>query len=118
MFKEIITTEVQPDLFSAVPDILDKTELRIYYQKVTKFVTAIRLKRLKQGGCVDRYVKDMSFISPFVMRLLKRKKHRYLLKNSDTNSIDYKLALLSCFQFMNDYNTKLFELKMLRWEEK
>ena len=26
-------------------------------------------------------------------------------------------ALLSCFQFMSDYNTKLFELKMLRWEE-
>jgi len=117
IFREIITTEIEPDLFCAVPDILDKAEQRTYYVKATRFVKAIKLKKLKQGGCVDRYVKDLPFLSPFMMRLLVKRKGRFLLKNSDTDSLDYKIALLSCFHFYNEENAKLFELKILRWEE-
>ncbi len=115
--REIMTTEIKPDLYATVPDILDKEELRAYYFKATRFVKAIKLKKLKQCNCVDRYVKDLPFLSPFIMRLLIKRKGRYLLKNNNTDSLDYRLALFSCFRFYNENNAKLFELKMLRWEE-
>lgn len=118
LFKAIIETEVTPDLFAAVPDVLDKDVSRDYYKKAIKFVLAIKLKGLRKGGRVDRYIVKMPFISPLLMRLLNKRKGHFYLKNNDLNSLDYKFALFSCFQFLNDYNTKLFELKMLRWEEK
>ncbi len=117
LFEEIIKTEVAPDLFTAVPDLLDETEKRKYYAAASKFVLAIKLRGLRQGGRIDRYIKNLPFISPLIMRLIKKQKGHFYLKNSDINSLDYKLALLSCFHFYSDYNAKLFELKTLRWEE-
>lgn len=117
LFEEIIKTEVTPDLFSAVPDLLDETEKQNYYIAVSKFVLAIKTKGLRQGKRIDRYIKKMNFISPIIKRLLQKRKGHYYLVNSDINSLDYKLALLSCFRFMNEDNAKLFELKMLQWEE-
>ncbi len=117
VFEEIINTQVAPDLFAAVPDLLDETEKRSYYAAVSKFVLAIKMKGLRQGRRIDRYIKALPFISPLVMRLIKKQKGRFYLRNSDINSTDYKLALLSCFRFMNGDNAKLFELKILRWEE-
>ena len=70
-----------------------------------------------KGGRIDRYITKMPFISPLIMRLLNKRKGHFYLKNNDLNSLDYKFALFSCFWFLNDYNTKLFELKLLQWEE-
>jgi len=117
MFVEILNTEVQPDLFAAVPDLLDLKEKFNYYEAASKFVLAIKTNGLRQGGRIDRYVKNMNFISPLIKRLIIVRKGHYYLKNSNINSLDYKLALLSCFKFMNEDNAKLFELKMLKWEE-
>lgn len=117
LFKEIITTEITPDFFATVPDILDEGTKRIYYTKVINFVLAIKLKWLRQGSRIDRYVKDLPLISPLIMRLIKKHKGHFYLKNNDINSLDYKLALFSCFRFFNEENAKLFELKALRWEE-
>lgn len=117
LFEKIIKTEVAPDLFCAVPDILDKTEQQKYYIAASGFVLAIKNRGLRQGGRIDRYIKKMNFISPLIRRLIITRKGHYYLKTSDINSLDYKLALLSCFRFMNEYNAKLFELKALRWEE-
>lgn len=117
LFEEIIKTEVTPDFFTAVPDLLDETESRNYYIAASKFVLAIKTKGLRQGGRIDRYIKKMNFISPLIQRLIKKQKGHFYLKNSDINSLDYKLALLSCFRFMSNDNTKLFELKILQWEK-
>ncbi len=117
LFKEIIKTQVEPDLFAAVPDLLDETENRIYYAAVSKFVLAIKTRGLRQGGRIDRYIKNINFLSPLIQRLIKKQKGHFYLKNNDINSLDYKLALLSCFRFMNKDNAKLFELKILQWEE-
>ncbi len=117
LFKEIIKTEIKPDLFTAVPDLLDETEKRNYYITASKFLLAIKTKGLRQGGRIDRYIKTLPFISPLIMRLIKKQKGHFYLKNNDINSLDYKLALLSCFRFMNEDNAKLFELKTLKWEE-
>ena len=117
IFEEIIKTEIELDFFATVPNILNKAELNGYYSKTTKFVKAIKLRHLRQGGRIDRYIKDLPLLSPFVKRLVKKHKGHFLLANSDTDSLDYKLALLSCFRFYNEENAKLFELKMLKWEE-
>lgn len=117
LFKEIITTEITPDFFATVPDILDEGTKRIYYTKVINFVLAIKLKWLRQGSRIDRYVKDLPLISPLIMRLIKKDKGHFYLKNNDMNSLDYKLALFSCFRFFNEEHAKIFELKALRWEE-
>ena len=118
LFVKIMKTAIEPDLFATVPDILDKPNLIKYYSKATKFVTAIKIKHLRQGSRIDRYVKELPFLSPFVNRLVKKHKGHFLLANSDTNSLDYKFALLSCIRFYNEENAKLFELKTLRYEEK
>lgn len=117
LFEEIIKTEVTPDLFTAVPDLLNRTEIQNYYITVSKFVLAIKTRGLRQGGRIDRYVKTLPFISPLIMRLIKKQKGHFYLKNSDIKSLDYKLALLSCIRFYNEENAKLFELKALQWEE-
>lgn len=117
LFEVIIKTDIEPDLFAAVPNLMNKDELNNYYSKTVKFVKAIKLKHLRQGRRVDRYVNELPLLSPFIKRLVKKHKGHFLLANSDTNSIDYKLALLSCFRFYNEENAKLFELKMLKWEE-
>lgn len=117
LFVEIIKTEVQPDLFAAIPELLDFKQQLNYYDTVSRFVLAIKTKGLRQGGRIDRYVKNMNFISPLIKRLIITRKGHYYLKNSNINSLDYKLALFSCFRFMNEDNAKLFELKILKWEE-
>lgn len=116
-FNEIIKTDIEPDLFAATPNMLQEPALSIYYAKIMKFVKAVKLKHLKQGSCVNRYVKDMPLLSPFINRLIRKHKGHFVLANSDTDSLDYKLALFSCFRFYSEENAKLFELKMLQWEE-
>ncbi len=117
IFEEVIKTDVTPDLFATIPNILNKSELNDYYSKTAKFVKSIKLKHLRQGGRIDRYVKDLPLLSPFVKRLIKKRKGHFILANSNTDSLDYKLALLSCFRFYSEENAKLFELKILQWEE-
>lgn len=117
LFEEIIRTEITPDLFAAIPDILNEDTRHTYYSKLFRFILAIKMNGLRQGRRIDRYIKALPFISPFIMRLIKKQKGHYYLKNNDINSLDYKFALLSCFQFMSEDNTKLFELKMLQWEK-
>lgn len=117
LFKEIISTEITPGFFAVVPDILDGDTERVHCAKVTKFILAIKLKGLRQGRRIDRYVKDLPYISPLILRLIKKHKGHFYLKNNDINSLDYKLALFSCFGFYNEENAKLFELKTLKWKE-
>lgn len=117
LFKEIISTEVEEDYFLEVPDISYKNPNKEYHYKVEKFIIAIKLRGLRQGRRIDRYVKSLPYISPFVLRLIKTYKGHFYLKNNNMNSLDFKLALLSCFRFINSYNEKLFELKMIKWEE-
>lgn len=117
LFKEIIDTEVETDFFIAVPDISYKKTEQEYRLKVEKFILAIKLRGLRQGRRIDRYVKSLPYISPFVRRLIRKYKGHFYLKNNDINSLDFKFALFSCFRFINSYNEKLFELKTLKWEE-
>ena len=114
LFKQIIKTEVEPQNF--VPVFKDRKEEGACYDRMSKFLIAIKARGLRQGECVKRYVRNLPYIPYFVQRLLKQNKNRYLLANSDTDSLDYKLAILSAIHFMSWENTKLFELKAQKWE--
>lgn len=117
LFQDILKTEVDPEPFASIPDILDDDIKFDYYTNVIKFILAIKLKGLRQGSRIDRYITKLPLISPLVMRLIKKQKGHYYLKNNNIYSLDYKLALFSCFRFLNEDNAKLFELKALKWEE-
>ncbi len=93
LFRKFIVTGALPNLFYP-PNCIDTDD---YYKKGRKFVAAVKIRKLRQGGCIDRYVKDLSVCSPYITRLIKFQKGRYLLANSDVESLDYKLALFACF---------------------
>lgn len=97
LFRQIVITGALPDLFCP-PNSIDADN---YYAKVRKFVAAIKLEQLRQGSRIDRYIKDLPALSPYIARLIKYYKGHYLLANSDIESIDYKLALLACFHSPN-----------------
>ena len=116
LFKQIIKTEVEDEQLNLAPVFEDRKEETVCYDSISKFLIAIKARGLRQGECVNRYVKDLPYIPYFVQRLLRVEKNRYLLTNSDTDSLDYKLAILSAIHFMSWENTKLFELKAQKWE--
>ena len=114
LFKQIIKIEVDSiDIVSVFKNRKDET---ICYDRISKFLIAIKARGLRQGECVSRYVTDLPYIPYFVQRLLRTDKNRYLLVNSDTDSLGYKLAILSAIHFMNWEHTKLFKLKAQKWE--
>ena len=67
-------------------------------------MAAIKLRQLRQGSRIDRYIKDLPALSPYIARLIKPYKGHYLLTNSDIESLDYKLALLACFMVAERQN--------------
>ena len=116
LFKQIIKTDVEVKPSELTPVFKDRKDETACYDGIAKFLISIKARSLRQGSCVDRYVKDLPYIPYFVQRLLKQNKNRYLLANSDTDSLDYKLAILSAIHFMNWDHTKLFEQKAQKWE--
>ena len=74
-------------------------------------------KKLRKGTHVDRYIKRISYHSEYLNRLIRIHKGHYILINSDTDSLDYKLALISALCFCTGRNKGLFELKIKAWEK-
>ena len=117
LFKSIITLEIDYSFYDVLPQIDERKTRSDFYKMVSRFLVAIKVKRLRQGKCVDRYLKNLPFLPCFTDRLVSKRKGKYILKNSDTNSLDYKLALLCVLRFMKEENARIFELKALMWEQ-
>lgn len=118
LFKQVLQTEVKHEFFEIVSPFPDRAAQTDCYIKIAKFLVAVKTRRLRQGGCVDRYVKNLPYLPYYVKRILKVKNGRYLLANSDTESIEFRLAVLSAIHFMNAEHTQIFELKSRDWEHK
>ena len=118
VFTEILSMEVRPTFFELLAELTEKSERVYNIAMMTKFISAIKIKKLRQGSRVDRYISKIIYRSVYLERLIKPYKGHYLLANSNTESLDYKLAVLSCFMFCTSENEKLFELKIKRWEER
>ena len=118
VFAEILSVDVRPTFFELLAELTEKSKRVYNIAMMTKFISAIKIKKLRQGSRVDRYISKIIYRSVYLERLIKPYKGHYLLANSNTESLDYKLALLSCFMFCTSENEKLFELKIKRWEER
>ena len=116
LFKQIVKTEVEVEPLELTPVFKNRKDETACYDGIAKFLISIKTRSLRQGSCVDRYVKELPYIPYYVQQLLKTNKNRYLLANSDTESLDYKLAILSAIHFMKWEHTKLFELKAQKWD--
>ena len=115
LFQNILATEAEHNFFETASPFPDRVVQTAYYEKIAKFLVAIITRGLRQGSCVDRYIKDVPYLPYYVKRLLKEKNGRFLLANSDTESLDFRLAVLSAIHFMNAEHTQLFELKARKW---
>ena len=83
-----------------------------------RFLAATKIKRLRMGSRVDRYLKDITYQSEYLTRLVKEYKGHYLLTDHDTNHLDYKLALISSFSFCTRDGKERFEWKVRTWGQK
>ena len=115
MFKSILKTKTEHDFFSLVSPFPNRSEQTSCYEKIAKLLTAIITRGLRQGACIDRYVKDIKYFPYYVKKIVKEINGRYLLANSDPESLDFRLAVLSAIQFMNAEHTQLFECKAKKW---
>lgn len=116
LFNEVLNTYVDYDAFDCI-SAYTFSEIFNSNSKVAKLLVDIKLKALKNGENVSRYLKGAKVMPYFVLRLIKQDKSKYILQNNDTESVDYKLALFSVMDFYNTENTKILELKIKRWLE-
>lgn len=112
MFCEILSVKVEYDFYEfACP--IDKRQ----QNAIQKFLFDIKVKKLKQGKNISNYCKAMDFVPYYVQRLIENKNGKYILLNNNTDSNDYKLALMSALSFLNYAHSKLLQLKMQLWEQ-
>lgn len=114
LFRKIVATEVIADRFAVK---VDKKLWYVYCVNAARFVLDIKMKVLLKGNNADSYIKNLPYIPIMIGRLLTYKEGNYYLKNDDTDSLDFKFALFSCFMFYSVDNFRLFEVKMLNYSE-
>ena len=117
LYKDILTTEVEYGGFDLLLPFPDRFARADCFQQFSKLLIDIKVRNLQIGQCIDKYLKNLSFIPYYVKRLFEVKKNRYILTNNDIESLDYKLAVLSTINYINPEHIKLFELKAQRFEE-
>ena len=115
LFQAILATKVEHSFFESVPLFSDRAAVAAYYEKISKFLVAVFTRGLRQGRCVDRYLKDVPYLPYYVKRIVKLRKGHILLANSDTESLEFQLAVLSAMHFMSAEHTLLFERKAQKW---
>ncbi len=116
LFVQIASYPVEHDAFDVMRSDSEKAQEDV--RACRELITNIKIKGIKQGKCVNKYVKNLSHIPHFASKLLTENKGKYVLSNADIQSRDYKLALLSLLPFRNPENAALFELKAKAWLEK
>ena len=115
LFCDVMQTEIpdpiQLDFFREPVDLRSLSDLR-------DFLSVILLKGLRQGKRVDRYLKSLLPLTGYLRRLIRERNGHFYLENSDIQSLDYRLTLLSCFSFLSPENNHIFALKLHLWETK
>lgn len=117
LFSEIMYTEAEEAPGDGAPAFADRHARALNYGKICRFLVAVRGKRLKPGGCVDRYIKGIEYLPRYVRGVLKEVNGKYFLA-CDADSPKLKLACLAAANFMDVRHTRLFEQKTVAWEKK
>ena len=115
LFKEIMCTKLKESKLNLTRGNESKTQANEMRKLANKLIVSILDKKLKAKDCVDWYLTDTDYVSPFIESLITENNGHYYLKNADIKSIDFKLALISCFWFFNDSHALIFERKMLEF---
>lgn len=118
VYRDILMTDTALDFFDLDPLFPDRRTLMRDSALAKRFLAAIKIKRLRMGSRVDRYLEGFTYQSEYLTRLLREYKGHYILANNDTNHLDYKLALISSFSFCTRDGKELFEWKVRAWERK
>lgn len=116
LFEQIAAYPIEHDAFDLMR--ADSEQAQESVCACRELIANIKIKGIKQGKCVNKYVKSFSHIPYFACKLLTETKGKFVLSNADVQSLDYKLALLSLLPFRNTENAALFELKAKAWFEK
>ena len=111
LFQDILKTEAEHNFFDPALHFPDRVCEAVGYERIANFIVAILTRGLRQGRCVDRYINELFYLPYFVKKLLKMKKGRCFLANSDGESLDFQFAVLSSIRFMNTEHTELFDRK-------
>lgn len=115
-FKEISYTDIEYEFLDIIPNVLLNSEQAEDNEKIKKFLSAIKLRDLRKGKCVNRYLKDIKCIPSPIKNLIKISHNKYIL-TKDSNSLDYKVALFSEFNFLNKEHKMIFDMKIQKWFE-
>lgn len=118
LYKQILAISITPEFFELISPLDNYAALVKNNRLSQKFIATIKIKKLRKGSRIDKYVKNIPYPSDFLKKLYRKEKGHYILINNDANSIDYKFALFSCFFFHTAENQKLLELKIKKWENK
>lgn len=116
LFKEIANMPTNYEFSDIITNDSYEDELNKDNIKFTEFIVAVILNGLRQGKCVNRYLKDVKHMSFAVNNIIKVNRNKYFL-TKDPDSIEYKLALFSVFNFINRDYKKIFNLKIKHWYE-
>ncbi len=85
--------------------------------KVEKFVAAIKLLKLQTGRKVSFWLARVKNRPEYLKRMTLVKWATLILDNNDTDSLEYKLSVLSTFRFIQYSNSDLFAKRLLRYYE-
>lgn len=107
-FKEIMSESAEPVDTYIHAGVNDDE-----YIKFCRLVSAIGQNKAVCGAPADRYVSDAEDMS--ALRLTEKRGERYVIKNADRSSTDYKLALFACFKFSDERNASLFTGRLRKW---
>ena len=116
MFLEVLSVEPREGCADLFTPFSERQSCFESNTACAHFLFALKIKKLRRGSRIDRYINSIPFPNEYVRRLIESRKEHYILTNSDTESLDYKLALLSCFTFYTAENQAALAEKIKAWE--
>lgn len=111
------------DIFQKVINIQEYEDIKTFSLspenalRVEKFVAAIKLLKLQNGRKVSFWLARVRNRPEYLKRMTRVKWATLILDNNDTDSLEYKLSVLSTFRFIQYSNSDLFAKRLLRYYE-
>lgn len=81
-------------------------------ERMRKFVAAMKLMHLHPGKKVSCWLARMRDMPIYTRQMVNLQYGVYILENNDTDSIEYKLSVLSAFEFCTHENARIMAEKL------
>lgn len=113
-FKQIAQQKIEYEFYDVIP-LLSKDEELKQNTALTKLLINIAFRGKRVGAKIDRYVKQLVYVPKYLKTIIKNKKGHYYIINNDIESMDYKIAFLSAFDFKSRENYQIWYMKLDKW---